>query len=152
EVWLARHPSLHGLTAALKFCLDPQAATFLRHEAALLDRVMSQTKHPGIVALRQAYLESTPLCLEYEYVNGGDLAALLAEWKRGGTVPRKQVNVLVLRLAEIVGHAHRLSPPIVHRDLKPANVLIERSDRKVRLRVTDFGIGGIAATRTLDAT
>src|SRR5262249_24866810 len=53
EVWLARNPTLHGLTAALKFCLDPQAASFLRHEATLLDQVMRQTKHPGIVALRQ---------------------------------------------------------------------------------------------------
>jgi serine/threonine protein kinase len=150
EVWLARHPSLHGLTAALKFCLDPAAASTLRHEAALLDRVMQQGKHPGIVPLRQAYLDREPLCLEYEYVNGGDLAALLAEWQRGGKLPRGQVNRLIQRLAEIVGHAHKLSPPIVHRDLKPANILVERSpDNKVRLRVTDFGIGGIAASQML---
>jgi serine/threonine protein kinase len=153
EVWLARHPSLHGLKAALKFCLDPAAASTLRHEAALLDRVMQQGKHPGIVPLRQAYLEREPLCLEYEYVNGGDLAALLGEWQRGGKVPRNQVNRLVQRLAEIVGHAHKLSPPIVHRDLKPANILIERSpDNKIRLRVTDFGIGGVASTQALLAT
>lgn len=152
EVWLARNPSLHGLTAALKFCLDPQAASFLRHEATLLDQLMRQSKHPGIVTLRQAYLDATPLCLEYEYVNGGDLAALLAEWQRGGKVPRKQVNALMMRLAEIVGHAHRSSPIIVHRDLKPANILVERDNKKIRLRVTDFGIGGIAAKRDLELT
>jgi serine/threonine protein kinase len=153
EVWLGRHPSLHGLTAALKFCFDPAAASALRHEAALLDRVMQQGKHPGIVALRQAYLDREPLCLEYEYVNGGDLAALVAEWQRGGKVPRQQINRLVQRLAEIVAHAHHLSPPIVHRDLKPANVLVERSaENKVRLRITDFGIGGVAATQALQMT
>jgi serine/threonine protein kinase len=153
EVWLARHPSLHGLTAALKFCLDPAAASTLRHEAALLDRVMQQGKHPGIVPLRQAYLDRDPLCLEYEYVSGGDLSAVVAEWQRNGKVPRSQVNRLMQRLAEIVAHAHKLNPPIVHRDLKPANILIERSsDNKIRVRVTDFGIGGVAATQSLNAT
>jgi hypothetical protein len=81
EVWLARNPSLHGLTVALKFCLDPAAASALRHEAALLDRLMQQGKYPGIVPLRQAYLDCEPLCLEYEYINGGDLAALAGEWR-----------------------------------------------------------------------
>jgi serine/threonine protein kinase len=153
EVWLARHPSLHGLTAALKFCLDPTAASALRHEAVLLDRVMQQGKHPGIVPLRQAYLDQEPLCLEYEYVNGGDLAALVGDWQRKGKTPRRQVNALVQRLAEIVAHAHKLSPPIVHRDLKPANILVERSrDNKIRLRITDFGIGGVAATQALQGT
>jgi hypothetical protein len=153
EVWLARHPSLHGLKAALKFCLDPAAASTLRHEAALLDRVMQQGRHPGIVPLRQAYLDREPLCLEYEYINGGDLSALLAEWQRGGKIPRRQVNRIVLRLAEIIAHAHTLHPPIVHRDLKPANILVERSpDSKLQLRVTDFGIGGIAAAQSLHAT
>jgi hypothetical protein len=154
EVWLARHPSLHGLTAALKFCLDPTAASTLRHEAKLLARVMAHGKHPGIVPLRQVYqLEQERLCLEYEYVNGGDLTALLAEWQRGGKVPRQQVNRLVLRLAEIVAHAHQIDPPIVHRDLKPANILVERSPgNKVQIRITDFGIGGIAAAQSLQAT
>ena len=39
---------------------------------------------------------------------------------------------------------------IIHRDLKPANILIERTaDSGLRLKVADFGIGGIAAGRAL---
>jgi hypothetical protein len=152
EVWLARNPDHHALKAALKFCLDEKSASSLRHEANLLARVMSQGRHPGIVALRQAYLDASPPCLEYEYVEGGDLAALAAEWQRGGKVPQRQVCALVERLAEIVGHAHRLSPAIVHRDLKPANVLVERADGKINLRVTDFGIGGVAARQVIEQT
>ena len=53
---------------------------------------MQQGKHPGIVPLRQAYLDREPLCLEYEYVNGGDLAALVNEWQRGGKTPRESIN------------------------------------------------------------
>ena len=40
EVWKAHHPDLTGITAALKFCLDPEAGATLRHEARALNRVM----------------------------------------------------------------------------------------------------------------
>jgi parallel beta-helix repeat protein len=152
EVWKARHPRLKGIPAvALKFCLDPSASQVLRHEAALLDQVMQHGTHPGIVPLRQAYLDAEPLCLEYEYVAGGDLGGLALELR--GLPDRQRVervNRVVLGLAEVVGHAHRLSPPIVHRDLKPANVLVRRWDGVAcELRVTDFGIGAVAAGQTL---
>jgi serine/threonine protein kinase len=59
-------------------------------------------------------------------------------------------------LATIVGYAHRLNPPIVHRDLKPANILLqttmEGGRRSARLRVGDFGIGGVAAGEALRRT
>ncbi len=57
---------------------------------------------------------------------------------------------LIGQLAEIVGFAHRLSPPIVHRDLKTANILVSQlADGTLQLKVADFGIGGIAASQTL---
>jgi serine/threonine protein kinase len=47
--------------------------------------------------------------------------------------------------------AHQLKPPIVHRDLKPANILVQRlPDGKVQLHITDFGIGGAAASQALE--
>jgi hypothetical protein len=57
-----------------------------------------------------------------------------------------------VQLAAAVGTFHRLSPAIVHRDLKPANILLANSERQLpggqsvgaTLRITDFGIGGVA--------
>ena len=64
---------------------------------------------------------------------------------RRGSLSVRQAVLVIQGLAEIVGFAHRLNPPIVHRDLKPANVLVKpRSDGKLGLRITDFGIGGLA--------
>ena len=55
------------------------------------------------------------------------------------------------QLAAAVGTFHRLSPPIVHRDLKPANILVDLNSQEskdvrlsVQLKITDFGIGGVA--------
>jgi serine/threonine protein kinase len=153
EVWKARNRHFDSLPpAALKFCLDPAARDrLLRHEAAVLNQVMSQGVHPGIVRLQHTYLDADPPCLQYEYVEGGDLAGLIREWhaQPGGPSPERVMRE-VLRLAEIVGFAHRLRPPVVHRDLKPANILVARAvDGEVTLKVADFGIGGLAAEQAL---
>src|SRR5215510_4430751 len=78
EVWKAKNPNRrHASPVALKFCLDPEAAEVLRNEVDVLDRVMSQGRHPGIVRLQHTYLSAETPCLEYEYVEGGDLAGLI---------------------------------------------------------------------------
>ena len=77
EVWKARNPNQQNEPpVALKFCIDAEAAASLRHEAALLDRVKSQSTHPGIVRLQRTYLRADPPCLEYEYVDGCDLGTV----------------------------------------------------------------------------
>ena len=146
EVWRARNPHLSE-PVALKFCLDPKAAQWLRHEAALLGRVMSQGKHPGIVFLLDTYLNGDPPCLKYEYVAGGDLSGLIAQWRHAPPTDHVAACTRLLHeLAEVLAFAHRLNPPIVHRDLKPANILLQPiGDGHVRARVADFGIGGVAA-------
>ncbi len=148
EVWKARHAQLKGLPpVALKFCLDTTTAEALRHEAEVLDQVMQQGRHPGIVPLRNAYLNANPPCLEYEYVAGGDLAGLIQELRIKGGPPPLTAARIVHNLAQTVGFAHRLPRPIVHRDLKPANILVQRGpDRRLALRIADFGIGALAAT------
>ncbi len=151
EVWKARHPYLKSKPpVALKFCLDPAATAALRNEAGVLDRVMQKGRHAGIVPLLHTYLSADPPCLEYEYVEGGDLTGLIQEMHARGPVRPAVANRLLVALAEIVAFAHKAEPPIVHGDLKPANVLVRRTaEGKVALRIIDFGIGGIAAARAV---
>jgi serine/threonine protein kinase len=148
EVWKARHQSRpHLPPVALKFCIDETAARTLRKEVELLDRVSQQGRHRGIVELRYAHLEGRTPCLEYEYVEGGDLACLVTDLHRAGKATPLTMTRLFYSLVQAVGFAHRIVPPIVHRDLKPTNVLTTRLDKHVVLKVLDFGIGGMAADR-----
>ncbi len=143
---------------ALKFCTDPQARRVLRHEAKVIDRVMLQAQqhglHRGIVTLQDANLDSEPPYLQYDYVEGGDLGGLIGDWHRQAGRPLAEpVARAMLQLAEIVAFAHRLDPPIVHRDLKPANILVQRSTNgEIAFKVTDFGIGGIAASKAIQVS
>ncbi|WP_020469450.1 bifunctional serine/threonine-protein kinase/formylglycine-generating enzyme family protein [Zavarzinella formosa] len=150
EVWKAKNPFFDGVPpVALKFCIDPSSKDrLLRHEAAVLNQVMRNGKHAGIVTLLHTYLSADPPCLEYEYVEGGDLTTIISHWTRspGSKDRTSRATRLVLELAKTVGFAHRLSPPVVHRDLKPANILVNRAaDGAEQLRIADFGIGGLAA-------
>jgi formylglycine-generating enzyme required for sulfatase activity len=156
EVWKARNPHFDGVPpVALKFCLDPAAKDrLLRHEAAVLNQVMRQGKHPGIVALQHTYLSADPPCLGYEYVAGGDLAGAIQRWHHKAPADLVgRVTRAMLGLADIIAFAHRLEPPIVHRDLKPANILLQPQDGGgYSLRVADFGIGGVAANEAIVQT
>jgi formylglycine-generating enzyme required for sulfatase activity/serine/threonine protein kinase len=156
EVWKARNPHFDGMPpVALKFCLDGMSRDrLLRHEASLLNQVMRQGKHPGIVPLLRTYLTADPPCLEYEYVEGGDLTALMNRWRKlEAQTTVNLANKVMIRLAETVAFAHRLTPPIVHRDLKPANILVQQMENgKVLFRITDFGIGGVAAQQAIVET
>jgi serine/threonine protein kinase len=151
EVWKAHHAQLRGLPpVALKFCLDDQAAKALRNEAGVLDQVMQHGRHEGIVQLRQAYLQASPPCLEYEYIAGGDLAGLIQEFHQKGRPSAGVAGKIMRRLAEIIGSVHQQKPPIVHRDLKPANILVQKSPAgKFLFKVADFGIGQVTAREAI---
>jgi len=168
EVWKARNPHLQSVPpVALKFCIDPAAARSLRNEARVLDQVMRQGRQPGMVQLLHTYLSAQTPCLEYEFIEGGDLGGLIQAWHRqeGGPTPVQAARA-VLRLAEIMAVAHGANPPIVHRDLKPANILVTRSSlppqsgdggllgaggvsAAIHFKIADFGIGGVAAQQVV---
>lgn len=153
EVWLAHHPRDDSLKTALKFCLDERAARSLRHEAKALARVRREGKHAGIVELRQVWDENEPICLEYEYVEGGDLSGLIRDLHAAGPPAPETVALWMLHLLEPIQHVHSLNPPLVHRDLKPGNILVERQkDGNDCLRIADFGISDVAAREALRDT
>jgi hypothetical protein len=151
EVWKAVHKDRpHAPPVALKFCTDEGASKSLRREVELLDRVANGGRHENIVKLLYAHLHVDPICLEYEYVGGGDLAEFTRNLHRANKATPQQIAQVILQLAKAVGFAHAQHPPIVHRDLKPANILIQRTERgKVQLKVADFGIGAVASEHGL---
>jgi serine/threonine protein kinase len=152
EVWRARNPRLPSAPpVALKFCLKSSDREALETEIEIANRLMHAGPPPGIVRIQHTYLAAEVPFLEYEYVEGGDLAAVIEDWHRtaGGPTPHQAARV-VAELAEIVGFAHGINPPdgpVVHRDLKPANILVRpRRDAAGRFKITEFGIGGVAGS------
>lgn len=74
--------------------------------------------------------------LSMEYVDGEDLASLL---RRIGKLPQDKGLQVARQLCAGLGAAH--DKGVIHRDLKPANIML---DGKGQVRITDFGIAGVA--------
>jgi len=140
-VVLAWHLQLEDWVA-IKFMLPAAlsnaeaVARFLREARAA---VKIKSEHIARVS-DVGTLESGAPYMVMEYLQGQDLAALLA---KNGPLPIEQATEFILQVCEALAEAHSLG--IVHRDLKPANLFCaQRADGAQVIKVLDFGIAKAA--------
>ncbi len=83
--------------------------------------------------------EKLGLYLVMEYLNGRDLAAMLA---RDGRLESEAAVRIAVQVARGLAKAHEAG--VVHRDLKPANIfLCDREDDEPFVKILDFGISKV---------
>ena len=147
-VYRARDEQL-GRSVALKV-IDPAVARdpSFRERFKRESRMAAQIEHPNVVPVYGAGEEAQQLYIAMRYVDGIDLATLLAE--RGRLEPHDAAR-LVAQVARALDAAHARG--LVHRDVKPGNVLLSGPRGDERAYLTDFGlsvVGGAqgAMTRT----
>ncbi|KAJ8569260.1 hypothetical protein ON010_g6000 [Phytophthora cinnamomi] len=93
----------------------------------------------------------TDLCVVSEFMDGGDLRALLIKFDE---VDRRPVGFdaekcrVALDVAHALTYLHCLDPMVLHRDLKSKNILL---DRRWRAKLTDFGVSRERSDRTMTA-
>src|SRR4051812_33600307 len=92
-------------------------------------------QHPNVVPIYHAGEEDGLLYVTMRYVDGTDLARLLAAQKK---LDPPVAAHLVAQVAGALDAAHHAG--IVHRDVKPANVLIELEGDAMHAVLTDFGL------------
>ena len=133
-VFRARNVALDRLRAikvvAPELSADPAFAARFRREA----RLAASVEHPNVVTVHHAGDEDGLLYIVMRYVDGVDLARLLAD----GPLPPERAMAILRPVAAALDAAH--ASGLVHRDVKPANVLIEDAPGGERVYLTDFGI------------
>lgn len=136
-VYLAWDPQLQREVAIKTLHFSRSDAK--RNDALLGEaRSVSRLRHPNLVPIFDAGEEAGDPYLVFEFVDGPNLAELIAT--EGRIAPARAAD-LMRQVLDALAMAHAAG--IIHRDLKPSNILI---DPQGRPRVMDFGI----ATR-LDA-
>lgn len=126
-----------GQPVALKFLpeavdRDPARLTQLHTEV----RMARQVSHPNVCRVYDIGEYEGHTFLSMEYVDGEDLASLL---RRIGRFPQDRAVELARQICAGLAAAHDRG--VVHRDLKPANIMLDGSGR---IRITDFGLAGVA--------
>ena len=111
-------------------------------------QAVAQLEHPHIVRLYR-YGETDELFyMAMQYVEGADLAAILASYKAEGTlIPPGDALRIVKQVAQALDYAH--SRGVIHRDVKPANIVLDKSGTAY---LTDFGLALFAESGTVGET
>lgn len=141
-----------GQPVAVKMLL-PELRKSVKHVNDFLDevRMMAKLNHPRIVRFVGIAWDSlADLCVVTEFMEGGDLRALLSSYEAQGHAlgfDRTKVTI-ALHVAHALTYLHSLEPPVIHRDLKSKNVLLS-SDLDAKL--TDFGISRERVDKTMTA-
>jgi len=104
-------------------------------------RLAARLSHPNVVSVFDAGEDDGRPYIVMEYVDGENLAELLA---RRGRLRPDEARRLALQAAQGLAHAHAAG--LVHRDIKPQNLIL-RSDGT--LKIADFGIARAAETTAL---
>jgi len=125
-----------GRKVALKV-IAPELAQDERFRERFLreSRIAASLDHPHVIPIYQAGDEDGLLFLAMRYVEGYDLANLVAE--EGALEPKRALDLLG-QIAEALDAAHEKG--LVHRDVKPSNVLIAESGRREHCYLGDFGL------------
>ena len=125
-----------GRKVALKV-IAPELAQDERFRERFLreSRIAASLDHPHVIPIYQAGDEDGLLFLAMRYVEGTDLARVVAE--NGALEPRRAVDLLS-QVAEALDAAHEKG--LVHRDVKPSNVLIAEAAGREHCYLGDFGL------------
>ena len=123
-----------GQPVALKFLLAASEAALSRFRNEV--RTARQISHPNVCRVYDIGEAEGLTYLSMEYVDGEDLASLLL---RIGRLPQDKAIEIARQLCAALAAAH--DKGVIHRDLKPANIML---DGRGNVRITDFGIAGIA--------
>ncbi|KAL3658912.1 hypothetical protein V7S43_016053 [Phytophthora oleae] len=110
-------------------------------------KLMASLEHPRIVEfIGVAWDSLTDLCVVSQFMEGGDLRALLNRYPSLGFDYTKVK--IALHVAHALTYMHSFEPPLIHRDLKSKNILLTVD---LDAKLTDFGASRERVDRTMTA-
>ena len=125
----------HGRFVALKIrpVRDQATREDLLGEARVL---LALPPHPALPLVREDFFDRDDYVVAMDWVEGTDLATLLAENGRPG-LATSSVLAYLAQAAEALTHLHSQSPPVIHGDVKPGNLILTKGGR---VKLVDFGL------------
>ncbi|MFH1918469.1 MAG: protein kinase [Planctomycetota bacterium] len=135
QVLKARHRTMDRIVALKmlppKAMKSPDAVKRFHRET----RAAAKLEHPNIVTAYDADEHEGIHYLVMQYVEGKDLANIVAE---RGPLPVEQAVECIIQAARGLEYAH--SKGVVHRDIKPSNLLLDKTGM---VKILDMGLARV---------
>jgi len=96
--------------------------------------LLSQLKHPGIVALEDYFCEDGRVYVVLEHIPGQSLRQMVAQ---SGALDQSEVVRIGQSICEVLEYLHTCNPPVVHRDITPENIIIQPDGT---IKIIDFSL------------
>ncbi len=116
-----------------------EAATTTAEEALAEARTACMLAHPNIVTVYDFESDGTYAYLVMEYVDGLNLAELLARVE-GGRLTAEECAHVLDSVTKALAFAHENR--VLHLDIKPTNIMV---DRQGVVKLADFGMAALAS-------
>lgn len=131
------HDDMLGEDVAIKVINRGQAGDDAKFFTDIRRDIVTTRKlaHPDIIKVHDLHKAATIGFLTMEYVQGKDLASLIAE---RGKLEEGEVCRVAAQVAEALNYAH--ANGVVHCDIKPGNILLTETGR---VKIADFGISRV---------
>ena len=135
---------LQRRVAIKRMPISPEAASG-RVLASTLNEALAEARtacllaHPNIVQVFDFETDGDYAYLVMEYVDGLNLAELLARVE-GGKLTHDEAAHMLRSMASALAYAHENG--VLHLDIKPTNIMIDRAGT---IKLTDFGMATLAS-------
>src|SRR5215510_6482135 len=110
---------------------DPHAVERFRREA----QTASRLKHPNVVAVYDFCVSSEGL--NYQVMELAEGVSLRSLVERQGTLAETDAAEIIRQVCAALDEAHRQG--VVHRDIKPQNIVVQTIQKRLQVKVLDFG-------------
>jgi len=101
--------------------------------------LLHQLRHPALPRVSDYFTDAYGRFLVMDYIEGENLATLLAQRQRIERKPLTEAEVVAwaIKVLDALEYLHQQQPPIIHRDIKPDNITLTPNDE---IFLLDFGI------------
>ena len=116
-------------------------------------QVLKNLEHPNIIKVYECYIDEDYHYIITELVSGGELYDTIVKFQRFN---EKKAAYIMRQILSALNYLH--SRGIVHRDIKPENILVEKKDKKskikhdedeINIKLIDFGASNFFKTNQI---
>lgn len=111
--------------------------TMNRNEREMIRKeveILSNLRHPGIIALKDVFESKKKVRIVTEYVKGNDLLEMM----KSETKSEENIKIVIKKILEVIKYLH--TSGVMHRDIKPENIIVYNQNNEVHIKIIDYGL------------